>query len=130
MSKAINIGKIIYGTIQNDSTLAAALGTRVFPIIAESETAFPFITYTRQNVWVQNQSKDGWFGDEVQFNIQVCDSEYMRSCTIADLIRNSFENKVISNDELTIKNIRMTGISEMWNEETYIQSLNFSCSAE
>lgn len=130
MSKAINIGKIIYGAIQNSSDLTALVGTRVYPIIAEAETSFPFITYTRQNVWVQNHSKDAWISDEAQFNIQVCDSEYMRSCTIADLVRSIFENKVISNDELTIKNIRMTGISEMWNDETYVQSLNFSCTAE
>ena len=130
MSKAINIGKIIYGTIQQDSGLVTLVGTRVYPIIAEAETPFPFITYTRQNVWVQNQTKDAWIGDEVQFNIQVCDNEYMRSCQIADLVRTAFENKVIENAELKIRNIRMTGISEMWNEETYIQSLNFSCSAE
>lgn len=130
MSKAINIGKIIYGTIQSDSGLSTAVGTKVFPIIAESDTTFPFITYTRQNVYSMNKTKDAWMNDEVQFNIQVCDNEYMRSCQIADLIRAAFENKIISNDELKIFNIRMTGISEMWSENTYVQSMTFSCSAE
>lgn len=129
MSKAINIGKIIYGTIQSVPELSALIGNKVFPIIAEAETTFPFITYTRQNVYVQNRTKDAWMNDEVQFNIQICDSEYMRSCQIADLVREAFEDKVIENDELTISNIHMTGISEMWSEDTYIQSLNFSCSA-
>lgn len=130
MSNGIEIGKVIYAVITTDSELSNMIGENIYPIIAEPDTPFPFITYTRSNIYVVNQSKDFWFNDELSFNIQICDDDYMRSCHIANLIRDLFENKVLSADDMKVYNIRMTGISEMWSENAYVQSLNFSCNVE
>jgi len=130
MTNAINIGKLIYGTLINNEQISSLVGIKVFPLIAENETTFPFITYSRLNVANSLETKDAFVIDEVQFNIQVADNNYERSCEIANLVRGAFENKIISNNELQIKRIRMTNISELYNEDTYVQSITFSCTAE
>ena len=130
MSNGIEIGKVIYSVLTNDAELDAIIDGKVFPLIAEPDTTFPFITYTRQNVYVVNSSKDGWFNDELTFNIQICDNDYMQSCHIANLIRDLLENNVLTADDMKVYNIRMTGISEMWSENAYVQSMTFSCNVE
>lgn len=123
----MSIGKLIYGAIQADNQLVTKLGTRVYPIVAEVNTDFPFVTYSRQNVYPMNASKDGWFSDSISFNITVCSGSYEEACEIADLIRDCFENKVISNTNLEIRNIHLTQAAESWSENTYVQSLTFTC---
>lgn len=130
MSNAINIGKLIYGTLVDNEDVFELVQTKVFPIIAENDTTFPFITYSRLNVSNAIETKDGFATDSVEFNVQVADNNYERSCEIANLVRGAFENKVISNNELTIKRIRMSNISELYNEDTYVQSITFSCTAD
>lgn len=130
MSNGIEIGKLIFGAITSNEELHDIVGDKVFPIIAEPETDFPFITYSRSNIYVVNQSKDGWFNDEASFNIQIIDEDYMQSCHIANLVRQLFENNAITGSDMKVYNIRMTGISEMWSENAYVQSLTFSCSID
>lgn len=129
MSNAILIGEIIYNTITSDSVLAVSLGTRVFPLVAPDGTTFPFVVYTRANVYPNTQTKDGWVDDRVSFQITIASEKYNESATLANRVRDLFENCKISNSSLEIYDIKLTSITELFQDNTYIQTLYFDCSA-
>lgn len=126
---SLQIGKIIYATLQADSDITTAVGDKVYPIVAPANTTFPFIVYTRVNSFVENLTKDGWLNDNCSFQITIVSDNYGQGAELADEVRELFENCRLSTNELTVSNIRMTSASESFNADEYIQNLNFTCEA-
>lgn len=129
MSHTLLIGKLIYASLQSNENITDKVGAKVYPIVAPESTTFPFIVYTRSNAYAANVTKDGWLNDNASFQITVVSDKYDESCEIADEVRDTFENCKISNDDLSIENIRMTSVSEAFSEDTYTQTLYFDCEA-
>ena len=126
---SLQIGKLIYATISSDTTVNAVLNGKIYPIVAPANTTYPFIVYTRVNSFVENLTKDGWMNDNCSFQITVVTENYIQGVELADAVRDLFENCRISTEELTMENIRMTSCSEAFNEDEFIQNLNFTCEA-
>lgn len=127
---SILIGKLIYDALSQSENISEAVGDGIYPLVAENETSFPFIVYARTNVYSDGQTKDGSFGDKVGFQVSVASDKYYESAELANEVRELFENCILYNDSLTIKDIKMTSITEAYNDNTYIQTLNFECNAE
>lgn len=130
MSHSILIGKLIYGALSQDSSIASYVGTSIFPLVAEAETDFPFICYSRLNVYDEYGTKDGWSSDKVQFQIVVESDKYDEACEIADVVRSLFENSILTNSTLKIYNVHMTSISESFGSDDYNETLIFECDCE
>ena len=130
MANSILIGKLIYSTIQSSNKVTASLGDRVYPLVAPIDTDLPFAVYTKSNAYPSISTKDGWLGDNVSFQISIVTDTYIEGAELANAIRDLFENCRISNDELAIENIRMTSCTELFNEDTFIQTLYFECEAK
>lgn len=129
MIHSLKIGMLIYSNIIN-SDIADSVGTKVYPIVAPAETTYPFIVYTRANAYPNTDTKDGWLEDHAAFQITVVSDKYIESAEIADDVRDAFENCIISNDELTLNNIRLSSCSEAASEDAYTQTLYFECDCE
>jgi len=41
----MDVGKAIFNILSNDSNVTALTSTRIFPMVARVETAFPFVIY-------------------------------------------------------------------------------------
>ena len=130
MGKSILIGKLIYNALISDTEISNAVGTKVFPLVAENDTQFPFIVYSKTNAYAVTLTKDGCLGDAVTFSITVVSDKYFESCEIAQNVRDLFENCIISNNDLKIYNIRMTSITESYNADAFTQELQFECNAD
>lgn len=126
----LSIGKLIYGAITSNPELNTELDNKVFPLVAPTDTTFPFVVYNRTNSYSSDQTKDGWCGDHSAFQITVVSDSYNSSVDIADLIRALFENCTISNSNLRIYNIHLTSSNEMFNDDEYIQNLFFECESD
>lgn len=127
MIHSIKIGKLIYARLSQDSTLAGLIGqNKVFPIVAENETEFPFVVYTRTGVSPSNATKDGFPEDKVTFQVSVCSNSYNESLDVADKVRELLEIKTIASDELAMIETYMTGITEAYDSNTYIQQMQFT----
>lgn len=127
MSNSILIGTIIKEILSKSIELTDYIDDKIFPIVALEGTTYPFVTYSRTNVYPNEGTKDGWCGDAVSFEIQVESKDYDESCIIANIIRGLFENCDYSNSNLSIYNTRMTSISEVFGNDNYIQTLDFEC---
>lgn len=127
MTDSIKIGKYIYYALTENTAVGNYVGFKVFPVIAEEGTNFPFIIYQRNNIFTSEFSKDGYSEDTVEFSIMVASTQYEESCDIANEVRKVLEKKYKVFDNMEINDCRMVGISEIYSENAYVQSLSFQC---
>ena len=128
MIHSIKIGDIINARLTQDSALTEMTGEdKVFPIVAENGTEYPFIVYVRTGVSPSTFTKDGHFEDIVTFQVSVASDSYNESIEVADKVRSLLEIRTVSNGEITATEMYMTSISERFESETYIQQMQFTC---
>lgn len=112
----ITIGQYIFDKIKH------LTNNKVYPIIAENGTTYPFIVYTRDGV-SSDSTKDGMFMETVYFSIKVVSNKYSETIETADNVRRCL---TIQKDETNkVYDMRMTNISETFQEDSYIQTLTF-----
>lgn len=128
MTNAIKIGKVINEILE---TMPSNLGVgkKVFPIVAELDTAFPFVIYTRESVTPSKSTKDGWIGDLVTFRIDVLADKYNANLDIANAVRELFEKPIINSitNRMQLQQCYLSGINESWDSNTYITQMRFTC---
>lgn len=122
---AIEIGKAIYSILSNDEAITAKVNDKIFPLVANPDTTFPFIIYKRTDIQ-PHYTKDLYTGiDDVTINIVVAANNYNDSIIIANLVRNALDNKRGVYSDIYINTIRMDVADEDYIENTFIQNLQF-----
>lgn len=43
----LSIGKVVYNILSSDKSFKEAIGNRIYPLIADEGTIFPFVIYSR-----------------------------------------------------------------------------------
>jgi hypothetical protein len=120
----LQIGKVINSLLSGNVDLVAIVGDKIYPLIAETETTYPFIIYKRTEVKPE-YTKDYHTQDRLTVEIMAASSTYAESVEIADLIRDSIDNKVGIHNEIDIKSMRLVGTYEDIIEDAYVQDLTF-----
>ena len=128
MVNSILIGKLIYNLLSNDEALKGMVKNRIYPLIAEQETKLPFVIYYRTNI-ISNGSKDGYTEDSITFNITTVSADYKGSLDIANRLRQIIEKRKIETTDLTLYNVRLISIDESYEDNAYVQKLEFECKA-
>ena len=120
---SIEIGKHIVSILQDNQELTQMVQNKIFPLIAENETTFPFIIYKRSNIQ-PNYTKDLHSGDTVMVDITCFAIDYFQSLKIAQKVRDSFElqHKKIEG----VRTIHLLSASEDYAENAYSQNLSFN----
>ena len=81
---------------------------RVFPIVAELGTEFPYVAYSRTYI-TPVYTKDYYTEDNVGVEIVVASQDYLESLEIANIIREQFECRRLGLDnEITVDQITLT----------------------
>ena len=123
---SLSIGVHIYEKLTSSASLKELVGDKIFPVSTQQATTFPFILYKRNSL-VPNVTKDRYAtGDNVEVEIVVADSNYMRSVTIAEKVRSLIDRK--SGKYKTFSVVDAGLIST--DEDTFIQRLTFSFETE
>lgn len=126
MTNSIYINKIIYERLTANPYISQVCHNKVFPLVAEQTTTFPFIVYWRDNV-VSDNCKDGMHEDEVTFTVVVVSDNYPVSLTLANEVRLCLESMRIVSHDMVISNCKVTGIEESFQENAFVQTLSFGC---
>ena len=127
MTNSILIGKVIYKLLKEDPDLKGYIGSRIFPLVAENDTNYPFITYSRDTIFPSMSTKDGSHEDTCNFSILIVSDEYMNSLEIANICRRIFEKRTIISESMILEYISMTDITEEYSENAYTQRIGFTC---
>lgn len=116
----INISKHLYSILSNDSELKQMIGNKLYPIIAEEQTTFPFIVFKRNSINVE-YSKDGSSIDRINFSIAIAAKNYNQVIAIAVRCRELLENR---KDDY-FKLVHFASITEDYVDEAYITEIAF-----
>lgn len=117
----ISVLKSIYKLLVANEDLVAIVDNKMFPLIANENTTFPFIVYQRDSIYTE-YTKDGKYCDNINISINIAATTYNQSIEIAELVRTAIEGKRIDN----INTIRLISMNEDYLEDTYIQNLQFN----
>ena len=118
---SLKVGKEIYSHLKENKSLTDIGGNKIYPIIVEKDTNYPFIVYKRSNV-IPDYTKDYHFKDYVIVDIICVSNHYVESVEIASLVRESLEDKRIGD----INSIRLESADEDFIDDAYIQTLTFN----
>lgn len=121
---SLQVGKAIYSLLSSNQQLVSIVDGNIFPLIAEINTTFPFIVYKREAITPQ-YTKDYWTSDEVMINVMVASNDYVQSIEIADLVRQSLDQKQGVYSGIKIRDLRLIQADEDFIDDTYIQYLTF-----
>ncbi len=119
MPSGISILKKVRAIIQEDEILRKLIDTRIFPLIAEEQTKFPFVVMRRMNIGPV-YTKDTFLRDEVAFSVKVVSLSYENSINVAEAVREAICK---AND---FKDIRLDDVSEEYTDDAYVQELIFN----
>ena len=118
------LGKYIYRILSEDETISGYVGKKIFPIVVESGTQYPYIVFTRTSINT-NFSKDGIIKDIVNVEINCVTDKYLEGCVIANAVRNLLDCSWYKSEELFISQIRLSNVVEAYQNDDYIQTLTF-----
>ena len=118
---SLKVGKEIYSHLKENKSLTDIVGNKIYPIIVEKDTNYPFIVYKRSNV-IPDYTKDYHFKDYVIVDIICVSNHYVESVEIATLVRESLEDKKYGD----IVSIRLESADEDFVDDAYIQTLTFN----
>ena len=106
---SLKVGKEIYSLLNGNDSLTGVVGSKIYPIIVEKETTYPFIVYKRSNI-IPDYTKDFHFKDEVIIDI------------IASMVRDILEDKRFAD----IESIKLESADEDFIDDAYVQTLSFN----
>lgn len=118
---SLKVGKEIYSLLNGSSLLTDIVGSKIYPIIVEKETTYPFIVYKRSNI-IPNYTKDFHFKDEVIIDVICVSNDYSESVDIASMVRDILEDKRFTG----IESIKLESADEDFMDDAYIQTLSFN----
>lgn len=120
----INTAKHIYNTLTSDSAVSAAVGSRVFPLVA-IDTTYPFIVIGRDSAQPE-YDKGGLRRFVCSCTVEVVSAHYDESVEIAedviDALSDTTADKVLY--------CRCTGVTEDMQQDAFVQVINFEIITE
>lgn len=119
--KSLEVGKKIYSLLNGDSRLTTLVGNKIYPIIVEKETNYPFIVYKRSNI-IPDYTKDFHLKDNVIIDIICVSNDYANGIEIAEIVRDILEDKR-TND---IQSIKLESADEDYIDDAFVQTLSFN----
>ena len=102
-------------------------GDRVYPIIANEGTVYPFIVYERTGFDVV-YSKDGYTQQRVNFTVKVVASDYFSTLKICEEI-SALLSELNRSDYIEYRNISIDSATEEYTNDAYVQTLSISFDA-
>ena len=116
--KNFKIGSEIRNVILSSSAVKNAVDTKVFPLIANAGTTFPFIVYRRSS-YSPKSDKDV-LNETVYIEIAIICNNYEQSVSIA----NDVADVLLAYESDTIEEIKVTNISEEFISNSFVQKVN------
>ena len=119
MMDSLNIGKAIYTILQT----SIDIDKKIYPLIADEGTTFPFIIYKRTGL-IPESTKDNT-NENVSVEINIASSNYSESIDLAIKVRKVLEHKKGTYSDIAIEDIVIDDATEDYIEDTFIQTLTF-----
>lgn len=124
---SILIGPLVMDRLLASQVVSDHISNRMFALVADNRTKFPFLVFTRESINEGKRTKDGCISDIVTFRIDTLAATYNESVLLADAVRECLEVPVFANNDIIVRDTFLAGSTESWDSDTYIQQLRFTC---
>lgn len=124
MINSFNIGKVVCGILLNDEKVNERVGDKIYPIIADETTTFPFIVYQRSGFTPQS-NKDRT-DENVTVDIVIAAETYAESIDTAIRVREALEHKQGTFQGIDINDIVIDDATEDYAENTFLQHITIT----
>ncbi len=122
----------VYSILSQYKDLTDLVGNRLFPIIADEGTDFPFVVYRRLGLSETPKyfNKDlASTGGEAVVELMVVSNDYDESIEVAEQVVNALQGKRGKlKDGTVISQIKLEDSDEDWIDNSFVQRLTFKIS--
>ena len=118
---SIEIGKKVYQILKINDELVNIVGDKIYPLVAESDTSYPFVVFKRTGITPES-SKDWLTMESVSVEIVCASDKYFQSVDMANLIREEMDG--LRGGE--ILETKVDYITEDFIDDAYIQRIGFN----
>lgn len=123
--RALEIGALIKRLLA-DMSINDRLKGRIYPVVAEQKTPFPFVTYKRGGVVLESDKDVSYRYGMISVDIIIVGSSYSQSLDIASAIVDEMPDYPMNLDGFDISDIKLANAVEDFQDEAYIQALTFN----
>ena len=118
---SIEIGKKVYQILKINDELVNIVGDKIYPLVAESDTSYPFVVFKRTGI-TPEYTKDWLTMESVSVEIVCASDKYFQSVDMANLIREEMDG--LRGGE--ILETKVDYITEDFIDDAYIQRIGFN----
>jgi len=124
----MNIGKAIYGILSGTTAVTDIVGTKIFPEIAEQETAVPFVVYQVQSVQPEDTHDGPSKLDEVRVEVLCYDDAYNGAADLAVAVRGALDRVKGTYNGVNVESVQFNDVDfEIeYDPRRYSQVLTFT----
>ena len=122
---SLQVGKVIFDILSNDPQVTQRVNSKIFPLVAENNTTFPFIVYKRTGIEPQTSKDRMIHREETNVDVIIISDTYNDSIEVADLVKTALTGKNGIFSGISVKDIEFIDASEDFQDETFIQNLTF-----
>lgn len=117
---SLQIGKAIYAILAQNNI------QKVYPLVADEGTTFPFIVYRRTGLQ-PTSTKDRYnYKEMASMEIIVAAENYTDSIQLAEKVKDILEHTRGTYNDIKVGEISLSESDEDYIEDTFIQRLNFN----
>lgn len=120
----IDVSKVIYYLLANNTTITNYIGTRIFPLVLPENSNFPLVVYERRTN--PDYTKDGAALKFTIAVITVISNDYSQSIDIATAINNVFDDYSGTVNGINVQAIRLDSVDEFYANGAYMQKLVYN----
>lgn len=124
----MNIGKAIYGILSSTTAVTDLVSTKIFPEIAEQETATPFVIYQVQSVQPEDTHDGPSKLDEVRVEVLCYDDAYNGAADLASAVRGALDRVRGTYNGVNVESVQFNDVDfEIeYDPRRYSQVLTFT----
>lgn len=123
---ALSAGQVIRDLLTGTPPIMQ-LATAVFPVVT-AEATLPYIAFRRSKLITRSSASGGGSvsADTVEMELAVYSQEYAEGLKLAELVRETLDNKQVKSADLTMRACVLTDAAESFDGDAYIQQLTFT----
>ena len=125
--ESLELGRVVKSILLQDEEISRQVGSKVFPLVADKGTSFPFIVYRRDGLTPSSNKDKLVYDTQVRMSFIVASSDYRQGLSICSKVVDvllASQGKTIGGLEIT--DLELLDSSEEYREDTFLELLSIT----
>lgn len=125
--ESLELGRVVKSILLQNEEISRQVGSKVFPLVADKGTSFPFIVYRRDGLTPSTNKDKLVFDTQARMSFIVAANDYRQGLSICSKVVDvllASQGKTIGGLEIT--DLELQDTSEEYREDTFLQLLSIT----